>query len=204
MASYNKLLAEEVIAELGKRNIDGYYCESKSDALDKILELTVRDATVSWGGSVTLQEIGLIDALKDGEYQVLDPNGVTGGVEKERVAREALCADYFFMSSNAITITGELVNADGIGNRVAALCFGPSHVVVVVGVNKIVKDVDAGIDRIKRIAGPKICLKFKPDIKTYEEAIKLANDSISQTVVTSNSVIKGRITVILVGESLGY
>jgi hypothetical protein len=204
MTSYNKLLAEELIAEFGKRNMDTYYCETRSIALDKVLELTTKGSTISWGGSVTLQEIGLIDALKNGDYNVLDPNEVSGGAEKEKIARKALSADYFFMSSNAITITGELVNADGIGNRVAALSFGPRRVIVIAGMNKIVKDVDAGIDRIKNVAAPMICLKFKPDIETFAEATKFAEGSVSQTVVTSNSVIKGRITVILIGESLGY
>lgn len=111
---YNVLLAQKLIEEFEKRNIEGYYCKTKEEALKKVLKMIPKDSLVSWGGSLTLQEIGLKDALKNEGYNYLDPAEPQGGKEKEQAARQALSADFFLMSSNAIAVTGELVNIDGI------------------------------------------------------------------------------------------
>jgi hypothetical protein len=116
---YNDLLAKKLIKEFEKRNIEGFYCKTKEEALKKVLDMIPKDNFVSCGGSLTLQEIGLKAALKNGGYNFVDPAEPQGGKEKENAARNALLADYFLMSSNAIAATGELVNIDGIGNRVA-------------------------------------------------------------------------------------
>ena len=202
--SYNALLSQKLLAEFQKRNLEGYYCETKEAALRKALELIPKDAVVSCGGSATLYEIGLIEALSNGSYTFLDPNSVSGAREKDNIAHQALNADYFLMSSNAITEKGELVNADGYGNRVSALIFGPQNVIIIAGLNKVVPDLDTAILRVKKTAARMIILKFAKDGPTFDELNAAAEEAVSQLVITSKSAIKGRIKILLVGENLGY
>jgi len=202
---YHALLAKKVIEEFKKRNIEGFYFETKEEALKKVLEMVSEESVVSWGGSITLKEIGLIDSLKNGKYKVLDPNAALGGEEKNKIAHQALNSDYYFMSSNAISATGELVNMDGIGNRVAALIFGPKNVVVIAGINKIEQNLELAIQRVKTLASPLIVLGYKQtEISTFDELLKMVDGIGSQLVITERSIFKDRIKVILVGESLGY
>jgi hypothetical protein len=200
---YHQLLALKLIKEFEKRNIEGYYCPLKEDALNKLLEIIPEGATVSNGGSLTLKEIGAISALHNGNYQFLDPNAVADIKEKDRIAHAALGADYYLMSANAIALTGELVNADGYGNRVAALIFGPKHVIVVAGMNKVEPDLNAAIKRVKTQAAQKCLTLFRQDYASFEALEEVSQKAIGQTVITSMSTMKGRIKVILVGESLG-
>ena len=200
---YNALLSQKLIEEFEKRNIEGFYCRTKEEALNKVLEMIPKDKLVSWGGSLTLQEIGLKAALQNGGYNFLDPAEPRGGEEKEKAARQALSADFFLMSSNSIAVTGELVNIDGIGNRVAALCFGPKTVIIVAGLNKVAPNLDAAILRVKDYAAKMVVSAYKQDYSSYEELSKAAEDGCSQLVITQKSMFKGRIKVILVGESLG-
>ncbi|MGI6685197.1 MAG: lactate utilization protein [Bacillota bacterium] len=200
---YNVLLAQKLIEEFEKRNIEGYYCKTKEEALKKVLKMIPKDSLVSWGGSLTLQEIGLKDALKNEGYNYLDPAEPQGGKEKEQAARQALSADFFLMSSNAIAVTGELVNIDGIGNRVAALCFGPKTIIIVAGLNKVAPNLDAAILRVKDYAAKMSVLAYKQDYSSYGELSKAAEGGCSQLVITQKSMFKGRIKVILVGEILG-
>lgn len=201
---YNALLAQKLIEEFEKRNMEGFYCKTKEDALQKVLEMIPKDSLVSCGGSATLDEIGLPTALKNEGYNFLNPKDAQGGKAMLEVAHQALNADYFLMSSNAISATGELINADGIGNRVAPLIFGPNNVIVIAGLNKVEPNLDAAILRVKNYAAQMICLAFKQDYSTFHDLSKVAEDSCSQLVITSKSVFKGRIKVILVGESLGW
>jgi len=201
---YNNLLSQKLIEEFSKRNIEGFYCETKEDALKKVLEMIPKDSMVSCGGSATIHEIGLKVALKNGEYNFLDPDDAQGAVAKDKVAHQALGADYFLMGSNAISVTGELVNIDGYGNRVAALIFGPKNVIVIAGLNKVEPNLDAAILRAKNYAAQRIVLKFNQDYSSFDELSKAAEGACSQLVITSKAMIKGRINVILVGECLGY
>ena len=202
--SYHALLAQKLIDELAKRNMEGYYCRTKEDALKKVLEMIPDGSIVSNGGSATLYEIGLHAALKTGSYKFLDPNDVQGAAAKDGIARQAFNADYYLMSTNAITAAGELVNADGYGNRVSALIFGPKHVVVVAGINKVEPDLDSAVRRVKEYAAANIILKFKQDYSSFDELARAAEGACSQLVITCMSAIKGRIKVILVGEELGF
>ncbi len=201
---YNVLLAQKLIEEFKKRNMEGFYCATKEEALKKVLELIPQGSLVSCGGSATLHEMGLQVALKQGGYNFLDPNDAQGGKAKEKVAHQALSADYYLMSSNAISATGELVNLDGIGNRVAALAFGPKNVIVIAGINKVAPNLDAAILRAKTYAAPLTLLIFKRDYASWDELSKAAEGAYSHLVVTGMSTTKGRIKVILVGESLGF
>jgi L-lactate utilization protein LutB len=146
----------------------------------------------------------LHQALKDAGYPFWDPDDVQGGAEKQRIAHQALGADVYLMSANAIALTGEIVSLDGIGNRVAALSFGPKMVILIAGMNKVEPTLEAAITRAKTKAAPLILLAFKQDYGSYEELAAAAENAYSQMVITRMSPFKGRLKVILVGEDLGY
>ena len=201
---YNTLLAQKVIQELRKRNMEGFYFETKEEALKKVLEMIPKDSLVSWGGSATLHEIGLQVALKNEKYNVLDPNEPQGGKAKDIIAHQALGADYYLMSSNAISTTGELVNIDGYGNRVASLIFGPKNVIVIAGINKVEPDLDAAILRAKKYAALIMMVAFKQGYSSFDELSKAAESACSHLVITNMSTNKDRIKVILIGEYLGF
>ena len=201
---YHALLAQKVIGELAKRNIEGFYCETGEAALQMALTLIPKGSVVSYGGSQTLREIGLQTAFQSGDYRFLDPNGVDGAAAKNEVARQAFDADYYFMSANAISVSGELVNLDGFGNRTASLMFGPRHVIVIAGMNKVVPTAEVGILRAKQYAAPNTLLLFKQEYPSYDALMQLAESAYSHVVVTGMSTAKGRIKVILVGEYLGF
>lgn len=202
---YNALLAEKVIKELKNRNIQGFYYETKEKAVEKVLEIIPKNSVISWGGSVTLTEIGLIDSLKNGEYAVLDARAGKDAVEMDKIAHQAFNADYYIMSANAISASGELVNADGIGNRTAALIYGPKNVIVIVGMNKVEQNLDAAVLRVKTESAPLTVLVYnKSEIASFEELLDKAQGACSQLVITTMSTFKDRIKVILIGESLGF
>jgi hypothetical protein len=203
---YDALLAKKVIKELESRNIQGFYFETREEALKKALELVPEGSVVSWGGSLTLKEIGLLDSLRNGEYNILDASDYSkGGAELNRIAHEALNSDYYFMSANAIAVSGELVNIDGIGNRVASLIYGPKNVIVIAGINKIESNLEQAILRVKTKAAALGVLNYsKNEINTFEELLEMAEATCSQLVITTKSTFKERIKVILIGESLGY
>lgn len=200
---YYQLMAQHLIGEFSKRGMEGFYCPTKSDALKTALSLIPEGSSVSYGGSLTLQETGIRDALQKGPYRYLDPNAVQGAGEKQKIAQEAMNADVYLMSSNAIAITGELVNADGIGNRVAALIFGPKQVIVVAGMNKVEPTLEAAITRVKTTASQMCLTLYKQDYPSFVDLQNASEHIISHLVITSMTTLKGRIKVILVGEDLG-
>jgi len=200
---FNQLQADSLIEAFAQRNISALYCETKADALSAALALVPPGATVSCGGSATLHEIGLHAALHAHDCDFWNPDAAQGGRAKDAVARQALSADCYFMSANAIAATGELVNIDGYGNRTAALIFGPQKVIVVAGMNKVEPTLDAALLRARRVAAPLCMLLFKQDYASFEELQRAADEACRQTVVTASSVTPGRIHVLLVGERLG-
>lgn len=200
---YNALLAQKVIEELQKRNMEGFYCKTKEEAVNKVLEIIPKKSLVSCGSSATLNEMGLRVALKNGGYNFLDPHDAQGAKAMDEVAHQALNADYFLMSSNAISATGELVNIDGYGNRVGALIFGPKNVIIIAGMNKVTPNLDAAILRAKTYAAQMTLLIFKRDYSSFDELMAAAEAGCSQLVITSRTATT-RIQVILVGESLGF
>ena len=144
----NKVRIETVIKSLEKRNITGHYCETAEDAVKTIESLIAEGSKVSWGGSATLNEIGIKDVLKAGNYDVNDPMDPSVGRDESTMRRKkALTCDAFLASLNAITMDGEIVNIDGTGNRIAAIAFGPDKVILVAGVNKIVNEEKDAIGR---------------------------------------------------------
>lgn len=205
---YKKLAAENLISALEKRNMEGYYAPTKEEALNKALSIITEGSSISWGGSVTLSEIGMAKALEDKDYTVLDRSKAGSPEEIKEIYHKALSCDYYLMSCNAITKDGVLLNIDGTGNRVAALIYGPENVIVFAGFNKIVSDVDSGYKRIKDIACTTNGIRLNrntPCHKTGSCNNCLSPDCMcSHIVATRRSGIKGRIKVIIIGESLGY
>ena len=200
--------AKTIIASLEKRQMKGWYCEDSAAAVKKVLELIPKHASVTWGGTMTMEECGVMDALKEGGYTLIDRFSAKMPEEKKALYAKAVCADYFFMSTNAITLDGELINVDGAGNRAACLCFGPDHVIVLAGMNKVVASVEEGHDRARNTAAPMNTLRLKkktPCSVTGRCSDCQSPDCIcSQIVVTRRSHVPGRIQVILIGEELGY
>lgn len=205
---YNKLLAEKTIEGLEKRNMQGFYAENKEEAVKIALSLIPEGSVVSWGGSATLQETGLINTLKNNNYQCLDRNDVESREEKEEIAHKALNADYYLMSTNAMTIDGQLINIDGNGNRVAALIYGPKNVIIVTGINKICDTYDSALSRARNKASIPNVIRFDcntPCKKTGKCMDCLSPETVCcQFVHTRFSRIKDRIKVIIVGENLGF
>ena len=191
--------AETLIKNLNKRGMEGYYVDNGKEAVEKALSLTTPGSSVSWGGSMTITDIGLIDALKAGDYTVLDRTVPKTDEEKREFFGKVNMCDYYFMSTNAITMDGELLNIDGTGNRVASLIFGPANVVIVAGMNKVVDNVDTALDRARNTAAPMNTIRL--DRSTPCTKTGRCMDCMSPECICSPV---GRIKVILVGEELGY
>lgn len=208
MKEFYEKQAASVIKNLNRRHMNAFYCPDSASAVKKAMSLIEKGSTVGFGGSMTLKECGMMDALQNADIHLLDRSAAKTAEEAAAIYHQALDADYFLMSSNAVTLDGQLVNTDGTGNRVAALIYGPSHVILMVGMNKIVKDVDAAIERIHTIAAPPNTMRLSK--KTPCQATGVCSDCTSpdcicaQTVITRYSRDEDRITVILIGESLGY
>ena len=130
---------EGIIANLKKRNMEGYFFEDSASCVRAILEMMPEGSVVSWGGSASVQESGMMDALKQGNYRLIDRSEAKTPEEQREIYARTVMSDYYFMSSNAITYEGELVNFDGNGNRVGCLIHGPRHVMLIVGMNKVCK-----------------------------------------------------------------
>jgi len=206
---YYENIAGTIIKNLEKRRMNGYYCPTAKEAADLAMSLIQPGATVGTGGSMTLEECGIMSQLRSREdITFLDRAAGQTPEEVTNILHRMLLSDSFLMSTNAITIDGELVNIDGSGNRVAALIYGPKDVIIVAGRNKVCPDLHSAYRRVKDIASPPNCLRLNkntPCAKTGRCGDCLGDDSIcSQTVVTRRSGIVGRIKVILVGEELGY
>lgn len=205
-----KLRAKTIIKGLEKRNMEGVFCETKEDALSKALSYIEEGSSVTWGGSMSIEEIGLMDAVKNGNYKVIDRSVAKNYEEQREIFSKAVLADYYLMSSNAITLDGELINIDGTGNRVACLTYGPKNVIMIVGMNKVVNDVEDGIKRVRNFASPPNTLRL--GLKTPCSMTGRCGDCYGDTCICSQIVVtrrqstamRGRIKVILVGESLGY
>lgn len=206
---YNEKLAETVIRNLEKRQIAAFYCPSAAEARDMALSFVKEGNSVSFGGSMTLEETGILEALKNrGDIRLIDRANARNAQEMKQVFRDALSADCYFMSTNALTEGGELVNIDGNGNRLAALIYGPDQVIIVTGLNKVVPTVEDAVRRVRHTATPLNCIRLNrntPCASTGTCADCLAPDCIcNQVVITRRSGDPDRIKVILVGEALGY
>lgn len=197
----------KVVEALKKRHFDAYYVSTKEEALKKALEIIPQDHSVAWGGSMSVDSIGLKDELQKRGNVLIDRDKGKTPQEKDELMLKALGCGTFLMSSNAITENGELFNIDGKANRVAALCFGPKSVVIIAGMNKVVQDLDAAYKRVRGYSAPANSQRFEiktPCKITGECADCTSPDCIcNQLVTTRLCKPAGRIKVILVGEDLG-
>lgn len=202
-------LANTLMKNLEKRRMEACYCATVEEAEKKAFSYLTDGCTVSFGGSMTLEDTGMLTALRhDPNIHLIDRAAATSLEETKKMFHDALSADFYFMSTNAITADGELVNIDGNGNRVAALIYGPENVIVMVGMNKVVATVEEAISRVHNTATPMNCKRLNKN--TPCAATGVCSDCLSpdcicnQVVITRRSGIEGRIKVILIGEELGY
>ena len=200
--------AKSIIHKLEARKMEGYYCPDKESAKAKVLELIgPNKKVVTYGGSMSLDEVGLKEAVEEAGHDLLRREKYVTPEEKRECFAKQTLADVFMMSTNAITLDGELVNIDGSGNRVACLSFGPNEVIVVAGMNKVVSNVEEGIARSRNFAAPPNTVRLGCDTPCAKigQCGNCLNDTICcQIVVTRACRVPGRIKVILVGEELGY
>lgn len=205
---YYENLADSIIEKFNIRGIEGYYCDNADEALMMAKRFLTPGCSISWGGSETLNEIGLLEELKKSDYIIYDRKDAKTDEESSLLYSKIVTVDYFFMSSNAITLDGQLINIDGKGNRVACLITGPENVIIIAGMNKIVTDVESGIERIRNMAAPPNSIRLglhTPCAELGRCSNCLSTDCICcEIVVTRKSKKPGRIKVILVGEELGY
>ncbi len=209
---------ELIIKNLEKRNMKGHYCEDAAAAKALLAERfnaardeakkENRELLISWGGSMTLSEAGIKDWLAENGFNALDPY-VADPAESYKRKVQALDSDIFLMSTNAITLDGELVNIDGNGNRLAALLFGPKKVFVVTGVNKVTENAEAALARVKSCAAPANAIRLSrktPCSVTGKcgECLTAGQTICANTVTTRFSTTPGRVEVFLINEDLGY
>ena len=201
----NALLATKVIKGLESRNMSGYYAASREEAKQIALSLIDEGASVTMGGAMSAHEIGLVDALKAGNYNFIDRSAFA---DKREAMLLAYDADVFLSSANAMTDDGILVNIDGNSNRVSAIAQGPRKVIFIVGMNKVCSDPDAAMKRARNVAAPTNAQRFglsTPCAKTGKCMDCKSPDTICcQFLVTRFSHHAGRIHVILVNDFLGF
>ena len=198
--------------ELERRGIALAYCADGASAVAYLLSRIPAGATVMNGGSTTLEQIGFLAALENGPYEWLRPRikAVNDHDERIRMRRRAATADYFVGGVNAITASGEILNADGSGNRVAAYAFGAGKLFLVTGINKIVPDLAAAFDRLRNQAAMQECrhlAKSTPCALTGRcdnEACRGPDRQCGKVLIIENERIPGRICVVMIGAALGY
>ena len=205
----NQLLAERLIKNLKRRNIEAHYCPTTQQTVAKVMELIADGSSVTWGGSMTVRDMGIPQALKDrGTLEVLDRDTVENPEEKHQMYLRAFSADVFLSSANAISEDGVIVNVDGNGNRIAAISWGPKRVIFVIGLNKVCQNVETAIARARSTASPINAQRF--DIDTPCKIDGTCHNCTSPDSICSyihllrNSRNIGRHVVVLVGEDYGY
>jgi L-lactate utilization protein LutB len=204
----NERLAQTIIKNLKRRHIEGFYCPTGADAVNKVVELIEDGSSVTWGGTMTVRDLGIPEALKRrGTLEVIDRDLATTAEEKQSMYLRAFSTDVYLSSANAISEDGVIVNIDGNGNRVAATTWGPRKVIFVIGLNKVAQTVEAALARARSTASPVNAARF--DIKTPCQTDGVCHncnsaDSICNYVHFLRNSPRGRHQVVLVGEDLGY
>ena len=204
----NERLAQTIIKNLKRRHIEGFYCPTGADAVNKVVELIEDGSSVTWGGTMTVRDLGIPEALnRRGTLEVIDRDLATTAEEKQSMYLRAFSTDVYLSSANAISEDGVIVNIDGNGNRVAAITWGPKKVIFVIGLNKVAQTVEAALARARSTASPVNAARF--DIKTPCQTDGVCHncnsaDSICNYVHFLRNSPRGRHQVVLVGEDLGY
>lgn len=204
----NAVLGAQVVKALESRNMEAYYVETKEKAVKKALELIPEGSTISMGGAASVKECGLYDALSNGKYQFYDRDKVSTPEEKEEIALKAFSCDYFLGSVNAMSTDGVFINIDGNANRVAAYAYGPKNVLLIVGMNKVVKTEEDALSRARNEAAPVNAQRFGIETPCAKNGTcfdcKSPQCICCQILTTRFSRVKGRFKIILVDEVLGF
>lgn len=199
---------QTLVKNLKSRHFDAYYCATKAEALEKALDLIPNGATVGWGGVMSAHQIGLVEALHQGDYRPIDRDQCETAEEKLQAAKDSMFADVFLTGANALSLDGQMVNIDGNGNRVAAIVYGPKEVIVIAGMNKVVDTLEEAVARARTIAAPLNQQRFQlnnPCSVTGACADCKSESCIcNQLLITRHCRPAGRIKFILVGEELGF
>ena len=204
----NEHLANHLIKQLKKRNMEAMYCTTAQQAIEKVKEMIPTRASVTWGGSMTLRDMGLTRALHEaGCYQLFDRDLAKSPEEAQEIYRKAFSADFYLSSANALSEDGVIVNIDGNGNRVAAITFGPKHVIFVISLQKVAHNVEAALARARGTAAPINAARF--DINTPCKIDGICHNCNSpQSICNHIHLLRnsklGRISVILLAEEYGY
>lgn len=206
---------KKLIATLKDNNISAFYVENREQALQKVMSLIPKGSIVGFGDSLTLRQLGVVEAVAQGDYTFLNPWKPGISVEESvRVKKRALTSDVFVTGTNALTLDGKIVNVDGHGNRVSAMLFGPDKVIIVVGVNKIVDNLEEALRKIKNKTAPANVMRhseFDPMPPCGETGIcsdckspwRICNKTVIIERQYNNNKYKPVITVVIVGEELG-
>lgn len=206
----NALLAEKLVGNLKQRHYEAFFCPTAQEAVEKITGMIPEGSSVTWGGSMTIRDMGMTKALHNKEgLDIWDRDLAPSREEAQEIYRRAFYADYYLSSVNAMSEDGEIVNIDGNGNRVAAITFGPKRVILVVGINKVAQNLDAAISRARSLAAPVNMMRFA-DLNTPCKNDGMCHDCKSPDSICNyiqimrNSHPVGRHIVVIVGEELGY
>ncbi len=203
-----KVKSDTIIKNLQKRGMEGYYVDTREEAIEKAMSMIDQNDVVSWGGSYTIDELGIKKLLEEKQISVIDRDKAKSPEERVRLMKQALTADVFLTSTNAITMNGELLNIDGNGNRLAAFCYGPDSVIVIAGMNKVATDIDTAMKRAR--AEATIPNTFRTNSNTpcritgKCSECTMPDTLCGQILVTRYCRPNNKIKVILVGENLGF
>ncbi|MDF2596641.1 MAG: hypothetical protein K0R69_2982 [Clostridia bacterium] len=204
----NELKTKRMVETLNKRGYSAFYMASKEEAKEAIIKEVQKGATIALGGSESLTELGLVDYFSKGEYKVFERYSQPTWEETVEVYRQSMLADYLITSTNIITEDGKLMNQDSTGNRAAAIVFGPKKVIIIASVNKIVKNLEVGFERLKDIS-PMNCRRVghhTPCAVTGKcEDCELHDRMCNFTTIVHNGKkFPGRYSIYLVPEEMGF
>lgn len=204
---YYRKRGQILVKNLQSRHFDAYYCENKEDALKKALELIPEGSSVGWGGALTAEQIGLMEALHQGNYRPIDRSLAKNQEEREQMMRQCMLCDVFLTGANGLSMDGQMVNIDGTGNRVAAMIYGPKSVIVLAGMNKVEDSLEDALRRARTVAAPMNNQRFTNDNPCSVTGAcgncKNVTCICNQIVITRHCRPAGRIKFILIGEALG-
>ena len=207
MEQYFDKRGEILVKNLKSRHFDAVYCKTNEEALAKALEWIPEESVVGWGGAFSAQQIGLMDALNNGNYKTIDRAKCSSAEQREQAAKDCMFSDVFISGANALSLDGQMVNIDGTGNRVGAIIYGPKKVIVIAGMNKVCDTMEEAVKRAREVAAPLNMMRFMKDTPCAATGkcgdCKQEGCICNQIVITRHCRPVGRIQFVLVGEQLG-